>query len=70
MVPLVIFYHWYHWLPSVAIGTIGSLKTPNEYQLPLVFLLVVNNESRSSFSTTPLQEQIDTGVAKTNSFAI
>ena len=35
-----------------AIGTIGSLKTPNGYWLPLAtFLLVVINESRSSFAT-------------------
>ena len=33
-------------------------------------IVIVNNESKTSFSTTPLLEQIDIGVAKTNSFAI
>ena len=46
MVPMVI-------LPLVAIG---SLKTPNGYRLPLAtFLLVVNNESKSSFAIALLQ---------------
>ena len=67
MVPMVI-------LPLTAIGclgTIGSLKTPNGYWLPLAtFLLVVNNESRSSFATALLQRQIDPRVPTHNIFAI
>ena len=52
MVPLVIL----PLVPLTAIGTIGSLKTPNGYRLPLVTL---NNESRLSFVADLLQQQID-----------
>ena len=42
----------------VAIGTTDPLRTPQESWLPLAtFLLVVNNESRSSFATALLQQQ-------------
>ena len=53
------------------IGTIGSLKTPNGYWLPLATcLLVVNNGSGSSFATASLQKQIDPRVPIHNIFAI
>ena len=53
------------------LAAIGNLKTPNGYSLPLAtFLLVVNNESRPSFATALLQEQIDPRVPIHNIFAI
>ena len=52
------FYQWYQWY--FYHYSIGSLKTPNGYWLPMTtFLLVVNNERRSSFATALLQTQID-----------
>ena len=58
-------------VPLVVIGTIGNLKTPNGYWLPLAtFLLVVNNESRSSFATALLQKQTDPRVPIHNIFVI
>ena len=40
-------------LPLAVIGATGSLKTPNGYWLPLAtFLLVINNESRTSFANS------------------
>ena len=67
MVPMVILPLK---LPLAAIGTIGSLKTPNGHWLPLAtFLLIVNNDRRSTFATALLQKQIDPQVPIHNIFA-
>ena len=67
MVPLVNLHFvtlaaiGYHWLPLVPLAVIGChwyhWQSENSERISVAignFLLVVNNESRSSFSTTPL----------------
>ena len=63
MVPLVL-------LPLMLLVAIGTIGYPNGYWLSLAtFLLVVNNESRSSFATAVLQQQIYPRVLIHNIFA-